>query len=133
MNPAEDDMERAAVAMAYLPAGTSVKNMNHWSQLTTSKKFQRYDYGKEGNMREYRQPTPPLIDLTVLHQVPIGLYAGSDDELADTSDVAWLRTQLSSDVLKDDRTYPMGHASFIVGKDATYTKDVVAFLDEYAE
>lgn len=37
MEPSEDDMERAAVAMAYLPAGTSVKNMDHWSQLTTSK------------------------------------------------------------------------------------------------
>lgn len=84
-------------------------------------------------MRAYNQPTPPIVDLTVLQKVPIGLYAGSDDELADVSDVAWLRTQLSSEVLKDDKTYPMGHASFIVGKNSAYTFDVVAFLDKYAE
>ena len=38
-NPSEDDLERAAVALAYTPAGTSAKNMEHWEQLTTSGQF----------------------------------------------------------------------------------------------
>jgi hypothetical protein len=37
------------------PAGTSVKNMAHWSQGVTTDAFQMYDYGTSGNMQHYGQ------------------------------------------------------------------------------
>ena len=88
-------MEQNAVNLAYMPAGTSVKNMQHWAQLTNTNKFQLFDYGSARNFKRYNQFSPPQIDLSKLHLVPIGLFCGDGDELADTTDVNWLRTQLS--------------------------------------
>ena len=126
-------MERTAVIAAYFPAGTSVKNMQHWAQLTTSNKYQFFDYGAVGNYKRYKQFSPPEIDLTKLHIVPIGLFCGDGDELADTADVNWLRTQLSSSVLKFDKIYKgYGHVTFVVGKTSEYVYDLIDFLDTYA-
>ena len=83
-------MISSAVALNYMPGGTSVVNMNHWSQLVTSKKFQYFDYGKKENQKKYGQDTPPLIDLSKLNKVPIAIYSGKADELADPTDVKWL-------------------------------------------
>ena len=126
-------MEQTAVALAYCPAGTSVKNMQHWSQLTSSNKYQFFDYGPVGNYKKYKQFTPPEIDLTKLHLVPIGLFCGDGDELADTTDVNWLRTQLSKEVVKFDKIYEKyGHLTFIIGKNSEYVNDLIKFLDSYA-
>lgn len=39
--------------MAHFPAGTSYKSINHFKQVMKSKKFERYDYGKEENLKRY--------------------------------------------------------------------------------
>ena len=53
--PLSDDLSQTAVALAYCPAGTSVKNMQHWAQLTSSDKFQFFDYGFVENYKRYHQ------------------------------------------------------------------------------
>lgn len=89
--PLEDNPELAAVALNYLPAGTSSKNMEHWYQLMTSDGFKLYDFGDEGNLEHYGSFEARDIDLTILKTVPIGLFSGLDDELADVTDTQWLR------------------------------------------
>ena len=109
-------------------------NMQHWAQLTTSNKYQFFDYGAVDNYRKYKRFSPPEINLTTLHLVPIGLFCGEGDELADTDDVNWLRTQLSDKVLKFDKIYKeYGHVTFVVGKTSEYVYDLIDFLDTYAE
>ncbi len=63
--------------------------------------------------------------------MPIGLFVGKDDELGDPVDVAWLRTQIAN-VIAMDKTYPLGHISFLFAKDMSYVDDVIAFLDTHA-
>lgn len=83
MFPLQDDIDQTAVNLNYFPAGTSVKNMQHWAQSTSSNKYQLFDYGAVRNELKYGQSSPPEIDLTHLKLVPIGLFSGDGDELAD--------------------------------------------------
>lgn len=71
-----------------------------------------FDYGTAGNMVKYGQPTPPpynlglfptyaaprsaaLVDVThILSTLPLALFTGGEDYLADPTDVATLISQL---------------------------------------
>jgi len=44
------------------PGGTSIKNLNHWVQLYSSKVFRMYDYGEAKNIQIYGQKEPPTYD-----------------------------------------------------------------------
>lgn len=77
---------RIAVYTSETPAGTSVKNMAHWSQGVTTDAFQMYDYGTSGNMQHYGQATPPLYHLNNI-TTPTALFFGADDYLGDPKDV----------------------------------------------
>jgi hypothetical protein len=79
---------RIDVYVSETPAGTSVKNMAHWSQGVTTDAFQMFDYGCNilscPNKQYYNQSTPPLYHLDQI-TTPIGAC----------SDVsAWLRVVL---------------------------------------
>jgi len=110
---------RTDVYLAQTPAGTSVRNMMHWSQGLKTDKFQKYDYGcgifSCSNEDHYGQRTPPsykLADITV----PTGLYSGGQDTLADPTDVQRLRTELRSSVLVHDVQIPdYDHMDFVWG------------------
>jgi len=78
----------------YTPAGTSVRNMAHWSQMVNSGKFQMYDYGRAGNIEHYNQATPPQYYLSNLVNPPVALFTGTNDDLADPQDVQELIANL---------------------------------------
>jgi len=71
----------------YTPAGTSVRNMAHWSQLAQSGKFRMYDYGVVENYVVYGSLTPPDYPLQNLTAPPIAFFNGLKDDLADPTDV----------------------------------------------
>jgi pimeloyl-ACP methyl ester carboxylesterase len=84
---------RMQVVGANEPGGTSVQNVAHFSQGVRKKDFAMFDYGtREENMKHYNQPTPPSYNLTNFpsKSVPVSLFYGTADELADPTDVAWL-------------------------------------------
>jgi len=85
---------RMPVVVAHEPGGTSVQNMAHWSQEVISGEFIHYDYGKDGNLKHYNQTTPPLYDYSKLPNLPIALFSGSEDELADPQDVSNLAKKI---------------------------------------
>jgi hypothetical protein len=65
-------------------------NMAHWKQLFDSKKFQAYDYGSPAaNQQHYGQSTPPPFNLSQI-RVPLRLFGGNSDLLADVTDVNYL-------------------------------------------
>lgn len=77
------------------PGGTSVKNINHWAQGILNGGFQMFDYGLVGNLENYGQFTPPQYDLSSIPtNIPLAMYSGAKDLLADPFDVAYLLTQL---------------------------------------
>ncbi|KAL6061418.1 Lipase [Balamuthia mandrillaris] len=86
---------RMAVVAAHEPGGTSVINIIHWAQGIHSGKFQMYDYGRAGNLKHYSSPVPPQYDLSLMPtNLPIALYSGGKDLLADPTDVKNLIAKL---------------------------------------
>jgi len=57
------------------------------------------------------------------------MFVGTSDELATDIDNQWARTQLNT--LKFFKEYPLGHLSFLVGKDMSYFNDVMSILNQY--
>jgi len=81
----------------YEPNPTSVKNMAHWAQGVKTGTFQKYDYGREGNLKNYNQTTPPPYNLANFPtDMPLALFCGGEDYLADPKDVQTLLTVLPS-------------------------------------
>jgi len=70
--------------------GTSTKNMVHWVQMIRSQNFQKFDYGKEGNMKAYGQESAPKYDISSfdfrLRNVPCLLFVGDNDVLVEDKD-----------------------------------------------
>ena len=73
-----------------------------------------YDFGSlKENMLNYNQTTPPAYNLTQI-KVPVALYSGSNDWLADPIDVDVLRRTLPN--LVDDYTVDIyNHMDLIWG------------------
>lgn len=99
------------------PSGTSVMNMAHWKQMFDIGKFQAYDYGTaRENTLHYGQSYPPIWDLSKI-RVPIRLFAGASDLLADITDVEYLWKSLDDKVKTFYRIYNSGHLTFLLGID----------------
>eukprot|EP01102_Stenamoeba_stenopodia_P010847 TRINITY_DN3303_c0_g1_i1.p1 TRINITY_DN3303_c0_g1~~TRINITY_DN3303_c0_g1_i1.p1 ORF type:complete len:420 (-),score=90.59 TRINITY_DN3303_c0_g1_i1:81-1340(-) len=125
---------RAGFYLEYEPNPTSVKNMAHLAQEIRSGKFQKYDYGSpSANMLHYNQTTPPQYNISLLpSDLPIGLFYGGNDDLADTTDVEALISQLPSiPFVLYEPTY--AHLDFLLGMDAHIKiyPDVLKLLNTY--
>lgn len=97
------NMTRLPLYVEYAPSGTSVKNMAHWAQLVRGKSgyqsptFARYDYGqncfkatghpRNCNQRVYGSTTPPAFNVSSITGIPIAIFSGAQDRLADIIDV----------------------------------------------
>jgi len=81
----------------YFPAATSVKNMAHWGQWVRNDKFDMFNYGETGNQEHYGQKDPPLYNISAIPlSLPIALFTGGNDYLADPRDVANLQSDLKN-------------------------------------
>nr|XP_014682718.2 gastric triacylglycerol lipase-like isoform X1 [Equus asinus] len=105
------------VYLSHNPAGTSVQNILHWTQAAKSGKFQGFDWGRPvQNMMHYNQPTPPNYNLTDM-RVPLAVWSGGNDRLADPQDVDLLLPKLSN--LTYHKKIPSyNHLDFIWATDA---------------
>ena len=77
--------KRIDMYLAAFGSSTSTKNGWHMSQLTTSGKFQRFDYGEYNNMKYYGQATPPEINIEEI-DVPVAMFVGEYDALGTVKD-----------------------------------------------
>jgi len=115
-NKADLNQTRTPVYLTHTPAGTSMKNMIHFSQLVRDGYFQKYDYGFFGNMYTYKSWNPPKYKIKKVN-VPVVLISGHNDWLADPKDVAWLRKQLPQ-VISHQKIVKYNHLDFIWGMSA---------------
>jgi len=129
---------RIPVYVSETPAGTSTMNIAHWCQGVKVDKFQMYDYGcglfSCDNIKHYGQKTPPAYDLSKV-TVPTALYAGTEDDLADLTDVQTLIDQLpDSTVVHHDTIQGFAHLDFTWGKDANTLvyADLMKRIAQYA-
>lgn len=78
---------------AHFPAGVSAKELVHYAQLIRKDNFRDYDYGPEGNMKQYEQNTPPAYDVSSI-KVPTALFIGEKDDMGDFRDNRKLMSQI---------------------------------------
>nr|XP_010587429.1 gastric triacylglycerol lipase isoform X2 [Loxodonta africana] len=103
---------RLDVYLSHNPAGTSVQNMLHWTQAIKSGKFQAFNWGSPTqNIIHYNQPTPPYYEVSDMH-VPIAVWNGGNDWLADPRDVGMLLPQLPN-LIYHKEIPPYNHLDFI--------------------
>ena len=99
-----DNVEAVATLRDRGFATTSVKALEHFSQIHEQRRLQNFDYGSEENLRRYGTPTPPEYDLYQIEGIPIALVIGSRDDEGGETDEQWLVPQIS-DVLVFNTTY----------------------------
>jgi pimeloyl-ACP methyl ester carboxylesterase len=127
-DPSVDNVERFKVTSGHFPAGTSVQNVYYWSQMFNNENFPMYDYGKKKNIEIYGTNSPPNYDLSRITE-PVYMFVGESDHLASPPDTATLRAKLTGSSRVEYRRYPLGHGSFLWGKNvAGYINDVLAVL-----
>mmetsp|Transcript_1560 Transcript_1560/g.1749 ORF Transcript_1560/g.1749 Transcript_1560/m.1749 type:complete len:381 (+) Transcript_1560:35-1177(+) len=97
------------------PFPTSVKNLIHWSQGIRENVFQKFDYGDIGNLERYHQLRPPAYDLKKFPTtLPVALFTGSIDALADPEDVKQIVENLpTKPFIHNEPTF--GHLDFTLG------------------
>jgi gastric triacylglycerol lipase len=133
-NPTVDNVARMPIFMGHEPSGTSSLNMLHWRQmqLQTSYIFQLYDYGTTGNIAAYGQPIPPSLNLSAI-ELPVHMFVGVYDELADPQDATQTFQSLTNSVNKTFSTYPYGHMSFLWGLNESYIEEVDQIIISYTK
>ena len=69
------------------------------------------------------------IPLSEIKEVPIAIFGGKDDEIADSFDTMWTKEQIG-DAVVHYQIINGGHISFLVGKDMSYfSEDVMSLLE----
>jgi len=127
---------RIQVYVSETPAGTSVKNMDHWAQAEKNGKFQMYDYGcgifSCENQKRYGQKQPPQFDLTKV-KVPTALYYGDHDTLGNPKDVVQLIQELPN-IVFTQRQPSYAHLDYVwaVNANTLVFQSVLNLIKKYA-
>ncbi|KAK6051670.1 hydrolase, alpha/beta domain protein [Cooperia oncophora] len=110
---------RVGTYLCHMPAATSSKNILHWIQVVKSRKFEKFDYGEEGNMREYGTKDPYHYDVRKI-RAPTYLYWSKDDILADTEDIREAILEKMNETIRGSYELPhYSHLDFIYALNAT--------------
>lgn len=97
-SPEQLNKTRIPVYLGHFPIGTSVQNFLHFYQIYKAKNLVMYDHGEAENRRRYGQVTPPPYPLERI-KIPIALFSGQGDILADTADVSDLAYRLGTSLV----------------------------------
>lgn len=108
----------------------SVKQLLHLAQLIKNGDFKQFDYGNVWENRSHYNGNqrPPAINLKNIPDIPIALLVGKYDTLADKTDVQKLADELGIRVTMHKEYDDFDHFGFSVGKDMSWTKDVLDLL-----
>jgi gastric triacylglycerol lipase len=136
-NPKYDNQKMFPTFVQHNPSGSSLRSLLHYRQLLESDKhhpvFRKFDYGRVENEKKYGQKTPPDYDLNLIN-LPVRGFIGTDDELGDPVDNAFLTAKLQN-LGKDYKTYTYdncGHLTFMWAQDpsaifADVIREIAAF------
>ncbi|KOB73732.1 Yolk polypeptide 2 [Operophtera brumata] len=87
------DAAQAAVVVAHLPAGGSIRTIKQYGQAVASGEFRKYDYGPTVNSQVYGTVEPPKYNMSRV-TAPVTLYSAAEDWLAHPADVTRLQAEL---------------------------------------
>ncbi|XP_042545325.1 lipase member J-like [Dipodomys spectabilis] len=111
------NMSRLDVYFSHNPAGTSVQNILHWSQLQYSTHLKAFDWGSAAlNMVHFNKTTPPSYNVTNMN-VTTATWNGEKDLLADPEDVKFLYSEITNIIYHKSISH-YNHMDFLFGLDA---------------
>lgn len=98
-NPTLDDSDRYEVYLSHMPNGTSTKAVLHYAQTLKEDRFQEWapDYHTFLDIGNKRKTD--LIPIENITEVPLAMFVGSVDTLADTEDAEWTRDTIGDAVV----------------------------------
>lgn len=110
---------RLSTYFSHLPAGTSIVNIGHWSQMVRTGRFEMLDMGtSERNWKRYGQESPPLYDLSKLN-IDVSMFYGGVDSLGTVDDLkSWLPLLPKSRVKRVQYLPTYGHLDVVWGINA---------------
>ena len=115
--------------MGHEPNGTSVKSILHYAQNLKEDRFQVYSDDYNDILFPHRQTD--LIPIENITEVPVAMFTGTYDTLADLTDARWTRDRIGDNIVHYEEI-AAGHLTFLVGKDMTYWSDgVMTLLEQY--
>ncbi|XP_034240363.1 lipase 1-like [Thrips palmi] len=128
------DDELLQLTMHHYPAGSSIRQMQHYAQCMNSKRFAQYDYGKDRNRDLYGQDLPPLYNLTNIRTPTYVVYALGDGNV-NWRDAITFAKNLAPGVLKKLYRVPpkdFCHIDYLIARDAKELiyDPVINFVDE---
>jgi len=130
------NQSRLGVYFSHLPAGTSLQNMQHFSQLVIGYPFKMFDYGSsKENLKHYPTPYPPEYNITKIDpKLPIALFSGDKDSLADTLDVRHIKAELPTIPVLHNIQTEFTHMDFTWSWNAgnLIYPDIVRLLKQYS-
>eukprot|EP00999_Lentomonas_sp_LEN2_P000679 NODE_1673_length_774_cov_54.678516_g1624_i0.p2 GENE.NODE_1673_length_774_cov_54.678516_g1624_i0~~NODE_1673_length_774_cov_54.678516_g1624_i0.p2 ORF type:complete len:229 (+),score=64.76 NODE_1673_length_774_cov_54.678516_g1624_i0:93-689(+) len=97
--------------LGFDPAGTSIHNMKHWMQEMRYDGFRFYNYGL-ANFGKYGTFNAPQYKPDQV-AVPMWIWSGSRDELADPEDVTWTLEHLNPEFVKEHEVLDYAHNDFL--------------------
>ena len=117
---------------AHFPAGTSVKDFDHFEQFLISERFGQYDYGKKKNLEHYGVPDAPAYNLAKMNMTT-ALFRGSQDTLADPADVTRLLHDLrdNENIVFSKEYDGYSHVTWMVGIDEEWIVDLRNLLEVF--
>ncbi|WKY09335.1 hypothetical protein Q1695_002024 [Nippostrongylus brasiliensis] len=107
---------RLPVYYSHTPAGTSSMNILHWIQMVKRGSVAKFDYGEKENLVKYGQKQPPVYNFGDITGLPIYLYIGGNDWLADNEDIkGYLSPRIKATVQQKTFLPDYNHLDFIWG------------------
>lgn len=95
------------VIFSHVPAGSSIRQLIHYGQVTNSGRFRKYDFGPEKNREIYNRTTPPDYNLKKI-TAPVAIYYSLNDWITTISDIHILMKKLPNVV----KSYLVPHKEF---------------------
>ncbi|KAF5285060.1 hypothetical protein FQR65_LT02373 [Abscondita terminalis] len=129
------DMKLLPLVLGHAPAGTSTKTIIHFAQeIHYNGNFMQFDYGKEGNIVQYGNSTPPPYEISNI-DVPTYFMYSDNDWLSNEIDVKRLFRGVKNSLGMYRIPYKLfNHVDFIWGKDAPELvyKQLIDIVQKYS-
>ncbi|XP_053698741.1 lipase 3-like [Sabethes cyaneus] len=119
--------------METLPAGSALKQFEHYSQLISTGRFQQFNYGTKGNRQHYNASKPPSYQVERI-KAPLALYYSDNDWFVALKDVKQLKKKLKNVLLDYHVPLPQfNHLDFLYDEYAYNLYDEIIRLMKDSE
>jgi len=117
-NPEQMNATQMPVILSHTPSTGSTKSGIHFLQSVSSGRFRQYDHGIIGNIRKYKQFSPPDYPLEKV-STPVTIFWAENDLLCHPNGIKKLEEELPNVVasVKVNST-KFTHIDFLFAKDA---------------